>query len=163
MYCRTKRIKPWSWDAQKTTSVCNMFSFNDSKSSTLINKGEDSDSKYTIELHTDKYTSLTDMLACTERQFVRTYPHGTKIDSSNYDPIPLWNHGIQMVALNVQTPGKQLAIHAMLLVLSENCISDNFMFLNQGKFRQNGGCGYVLKPKVMRNPTGTGKEIVLYI
>ena len=36
------------------------------------------------------------------------------------------------------------------------------MFLNQGKFRQNGGCGYVLKPKVMRNPTGTGKGIVSY-
>ena len=54
---------------------------------------------------------LTEMLACTERQFVRTYPAGTRIDSSNYDPIPLWNHGIQMVALNVQTPGKQLRIH----------------------------------------------------
>lgn len=43
----------------------------------------------------------------------------------------------------------------------KKCISDNFMFLNQGKFRQNGGCGYVLKPKAMRNPTGTGKEIVI--
>ena len=49
------------------------------------------------------------MLACTERQFVRTYPVGTRIDSSNYDPIPLWNHGIQMVALNVQTPGNLVA------------------------------------------------------
>ena len=49
------------------------------------------------------------MLACTERQFVRTYPAGTRIDSSNYDPIPLWNHGIQMVALNVQTPGNFVA------------------------------------------------------
>ena len=48
------------------------------------------------------------MLACTERQFVRTYPTGSRIESSNYDPIPLWNHGIQMVALNVQTAGKQL-------------------------------------------------------
>ena len=45
------------------------------------------------------------MLACTERQFVRTYPTA-RIDSSNYDPIPMWNHGIQMVALNIQTPGK---------------------------------------------------------
>ena len=25
------------------------------------------------------------------------------------------------------------------------------MYLNQGKFRQNGGCGYILKPKIMRN------------
>ena len=30
------------------------------------------------------------------------------------------------------------------------------MFLNQGKFRQNGGCGYILKPKVMRDPHETG-------
>ena len=33
---------------------------------------------------------------------------------------------------------------------------ENYMFLNQGKFRQNGGCGYVLKPKVMIDPSGTG-------
>ena len=33
---------------------------------------------------------------------------------------------------------------------------ENFLFLNQGKFRQNGGCGYILKPKVIRNPTGIG-------
>ena len=49
---------------------------------------------------------LTEILTCTERQFVRTYPSGIRIDSSNYDPIPMWNHGIQMVALNIQTPGK---------------------------------------------------------
>lgn len=28
------------------------------------------------------------------------------MDSSNYDPLPLWNHGIQMAALNIQTPGR---------------------------------------------------------
>ena len=35
------------------------------------------------------------------------------------------------------------------------------MFLNQGKFRQNGGCGYVLKPEVMRNPNSDGIYITL--
>ena len=35
------------------------------------------------------------------------------------------------------------------------------MFLNQGKFRQNGGCGYVLKPEVMRNPSSDGIFITL--
>ena len=30
------------------------------------------------------------------------------------------------------------------------------MYLNQGKFRQNGGCGYILKPAVMRDPNETG-------
>ena len=48
---------------------------------------------------------FTELLACTERQFVRTYPSGLKTDSSNYDPHPMWNTGIQMVALNIQTPG----------------------------------------------------------
>ena len=55
------------------------------------------------------------MLACTERQFVRTYPAGTRIDSSNYDPIPLWNHGIHMVALNVQTPGNVCMLTCVIL------------------------------------------------
>ena len=71
------------------------------------------------------------MLACTERQFVRTYPKGTRFDSSNYDPMPMWRCGVQMVSLNFQYP-------------------DTFMHLNQGFFRRNGGCGYVLKPAVMR-------------
>ena len=30
------------------------------------------------------------------------------------------------------------------------------MHLNQGKFRQNGGCGYILKPKFMRDPDEKG-------
>ena len=29
---------------------------------------------------------------------------------------------------------------------------DVYMHLNQGLFRLNGGCGYVLKPEVMRRP-----------
>ena len=30
------------------------------------------------------------------------------------------------------------------------------MYLNQGKFRQNGGCGYILKPKIMRDADEKG-------
>lgn len=40
----------------------------------------------------------------------------------------MWNSGCQMVALNYQT-------------------GDKPMQLNQAKFRQNGNCGYVLKPE----------------
>lgn len=46
-----------------------------------------------------------ELLACTERQLVRTYPAGKRTDSSNYNPIPMWNNGIHMTALNIQTPG----------------------------------------------------------
>lgn len=64
------------------------------------------------------------------RQFSRVYPNGKRVDSSNFDPQPLWNIGVQMAALNYQTPDKP-------------------MWLNSGRFLDNGRCGYVLKPSVM--------------
>ncbi|XP_061565256.1 rho GTPase-activating protein 23-like isoform X7 [Cololabis saira] len=63
----------------------------------------------------------------------RIYPSGQRLQSSNYNPVDMWNAGCQIVALNFQTPGEQ-------------------MDLNQGRFLQNGGCGYVLKPPFMRGP-----------
>ena len=38
MYCQAKRIKPWSWEEQQQTSVCNMFSFSESAA---LNKCKD--------------------------------------------------------------------------------------------------------------------------
>ncbi|XP_037072934.1 LOW QUALITY PROTEIN: 1-phosphatidylinositol 4,5-bisphosphate phosphodiesterase gamma-1-like, partial [Pollicipes pollicipes] len=64
-------------------------------------------------------------------QLSRVYPKGQRIDSSNYNPVPMWNAGSQMVALNYQTP-------------------DRPMQLNQARFMQNGGCGYVLRPAFMQ-------------
>lgn len=64
------------------------------------------------------------------KQFSRVYPKGSRLDSSNYDPIRLWNCGVQMVSLNYQTP-------------------DRSMQLNQAKFRDNGASGYVLRPEFM--------------
>ncbi|CAG9864543.1 unnamed protein product [Phyllotreta striolata] len=63
-------------------------------------------------------------------QFSRVYPKGQRIDSSNYNPINMWNCGSQMVALNFQT-------------------GDRPMQLNQAKFRDNGNCGYLLRPEFM--------------
>ncbi|KAJ2954035.1 hypothetical protein O0L34_g2246 [Tuta absoluta] len=63
-------------------------------------------------------------------QLSRIYPKGQRIDSSNYNPIPFWNCGSQLVALNYQTPDKAMQI-------------------NVGKFRENGSCGYILKPEYM--------------
>ncbi|KAK7901929.1 hypothetical protein WMY93_018698 [Mugilogobius chulae] len=68
------------------------------------------------------------------RQLSRIYPSGQRLQSSNYDPQEMWNGGCQMVALNFQTPGEQ-------------------MDLNQGRFLQNGRCGYVLKPDFMCSPS----------
>ncbi|XP_046407217.1 inactive phospholipase C-like protein 2 isoform X1 [Ischnura elegans] len=61
----------------------------------------------------------------------RVYPNPSRIDSSNYNPQDFWNCGCQFVGLNFQTPGQMMDLY-------------------DGRFRQNGGCGYVLKPSVMR-------------
>lgn len=42
------------------------------------------------------------------RQLSRVYPRGQRLDSSNYDPLPMWLCGSQLVALNFQTPGQHL-------------------------------------------------------
>jgi phosphatidylinositol phospholipase C, gamma-1 len=102
-------------------------------------------------------------------QVSRIYPNGTRVDSSNYDPQPLWNCGCQFVALNFQTPGLFLALRAQAFMVgmlriwlteifgrhySFACVHTDFpMFLNQGKFMDNGNCGYVLKPTVMQRET----------
>lgn len=62
-----------------------------------------------------------------QSHMTRTFPGGSRVDSSNYNPILAWSQGCQLVALNFQTP-------------------DAHLRLNDGRFRENGGCGYVLKP-----------------
>uniref|UniRef100_A0AAY4B3I7 Phosphoinositide phospholipase C n=1 Tax=Denticeps clupeoides TaxID=299321 RepID=A0AAY4B3I7_9TELE len=64
----------------------------------------------------------------------RIYPAGSRTDSSNYNPVPMWNVGSQIVALNFQTPCKE-------------------MDLNQAMFLPNGQCGYILKPQFLRDPS----------
>jgi phosphatidylinositol phospholipase C delta len=70
------------------------------------------------------------------RQLSRIYPKGMRIDSSNYDPVPAWCCGSQIVALNYQTGAEE-------------------MWLNDGKFLGNGRAGYILKPEFMRGDSST--------
>lgn len=72
-----------------------------------------------------------DLATYAHKHLVRVYPAGSRTASSNYDPTPAWNAGCQIVALNYQTGSLPV-------------------WLNQGKFSDNGGCGYVLKPEVLQ-------------
>ncbi|KAL4655315.1 1-phosphatidylinositol 4,5-bisphosphate phosphodiesterase gamma-1-like [Arapaima gigas] len=65
-------------------------------------------------------------------QLSRIYPKGQRLDSSNYDPLPMWLCGSQLVALNFQT-------------------ADKPMQMNQALFMLNGRSGYVLQPAIMRD------------
>ncbi|AWP20603.1 Phosphoinositide phospholipase C [Scophthalmus maximus] len=77
-------------------------------------------------------TSATAFMHHNMDKLSRIYPAGSRTDSSNYNPVPMWNVGCQIVALNFQTPSKE-------------------MHINQGRFLPNGSCGYVLKPEFQRN------------
>ncbi|XP_074013030.1 1-phosphatidylinositol 4,5-bisphosphate phosphodiesterase delta-1 isoform X1 [Numenius arquata] len=91
------------------------------------------------------------------RHLSRIYPAGWRTDSSNYNPVDLWNVGCQIVALNFQTAGTEMDVY-------------------QGRFQDNGFSGYVLKPEFLRdeqtkfNPKsiaegtwGTKKQLLLKI
>ncbi|KAK8739653.1 hypothetical protein OTU49_003452, partial [Cherax quadricarinatus] len=72
-----------------------------------------------------------DLVNHNKRFLTRVFPNSSRVDSSNYNPQDFWNAGCQMVALNFQTPGQMMDVY-------------------EGRFRANGGCGYLLKPAVMR-------------
>uniref|UniRef100_A0A1A8H2F3 Phosphoinositide phospholipase C n=1 Tax=Nothobranchius korthausae TaxID=1143690 RepID=A0A1A8H2F3_9TELE len=72
-----------------------------------------------------------DFVNYNKKFLARVYPSPMRIDSSNMNPQDFWKCGCQIVAMNYQTPGLM-------------------MDLNIGWFRQNGNCGYVLRPAIMR-------------
>lgn len=76
-----------------------------------------------------------DLLAHSETQLMRVYPASMRIDSSNFNPLNFWSYGVQMAALNYQSDDAT-ATH-----------------VNAAMFEQNGRCGYVLKPRVMHDPS----------
>eukprot|EP00066_Takifugu_rubripes_P026577 XP_011615843.1 PREDICTED: 1-phosphatidylinositol 4,5-bisphosphate phosphodiesterase gamma-1-like [Takifugu rubripes] len=87
------------------------------------------------ETKAEKFTTRSRgkrFLQYNRRQLSRVYPRGQRLDSSNYDPLPMWLCGSQLVALNFQTPDKP-------------------MQLNQAFFLLGGGSGYVPQPDVMRD------------
>ena len=73
-----------------------------------------------------------ELVGFTKRTLTRVRPSSVRLDSSNPNPQCYWKGGVQLVALNQQTPGAMLDLH-------------------RGRFTQNGGCGFVLRPSVMRD------------
>ncbi|XP_037623722.1 1-phosphatidylinositol 4,5-bisphosphate phosphodiesterase zeta-1-like isoform X1 [Sebastes umbrosus] len=89
--------------------------------------------------------SGTDFVHHTQRFLSRIYPAGSRTASSNYNPQEFWIVGSQLgesqrasIYLSVCT---QVALNFQSLGLP--------MDLNDGRFQDNGGCGYILKPAVL--------------
>lgn len=100
-----------NWETSLATPPNHMHSISETKITKLVNRG-----------------GALDWRRYNQTHMTRTYPAGTRLDSSNYNPVLAWSMGCQIVALNFQA-------------------SDSPLFLNDGRFRQNGQCGYVLKPR----------------
>ncbi|KAE8608753.1 hypothetical protein XENTR_v10011595 [Xenopus tropicalis] len=101
------------------------------------NKGESIARQKSIEL-----------LRYNRKAFTRIYPKSSRVDSSNYDPLPLWLCGDQMIALNYQTP-------------------DRYMQINNAMFAYNGECGYILQPECMReesyDPSDSRRQLQMIV
>ncbi|KAK5616735.1 hypothetical protein CRENBAI_024211 [Crenichthys baileyi] len=113
IYCKSVHFHGFE-DARKNQSFYEMASFKEGKA---MNLAEESANAY---------------ICHNVEKLSRIYPAGSRTDSSNYNPVPLWNAGCQIVALNFQT------------VCTE-------MDVNQGRFLVNGKSGYILKPAYMRD------------
>eukprot|EP00064_Thunnus_orientalis_P004803 superscaffoldBa00000448_g4815 len=123
IYCKSVHFHSFE-DARENQSFYEMSSFKEGKA---VNLAEESANAY-IHHNVDKLS--------------RIYPGGTRTDSSNYNPVPLWNAGCQIVALNFQT----------------SCTD---MDVNQGRFLINGKSGYILKPAYMRDRASEFDPITL--
>ena len=53
-----------------------------------------------------KFGMMGEMIKHTRTRLVRTYPRGTRLSSTNYEPHRFWAGGMQLVAINWQTFGK---------------------------------------------------------
>ncbi|KAG5838375.1 1-phosphatidylinositol 4,5-bisphosphate phosphodiesterase gamma-1 [Anguilla anguilla] len=114
IYCRPV---PFDEDKIGTERACyrDMSSFPETKAEKYVNK-----------IKGKKFLQYNRL------QLSRIYPKGQRLDSSNYDPLPMWLCGSQLVALNFQT-------------------ADKPMQMNQALFMLNGRSGYVLQPAIMRD------------
>ncbi|KAG7627625.1 unnamed protein product [Arabidopsis thaliana] len=79
-----------------------------------------------------------DVISFTQNKFLRTRPKKRNLLSNPpYKPQRAWMHGAQMIALSRQDDKEKL-------------------WLMQGMFRANGGCGYVKKPNFLLNAGSSG-------
>jgi len=68
-----------------------------------------------VKLATAQRASM--LLSLNRICITRVYPKGQRIDSSNFDPLTIWNCGCHMVAMNYQTPGLYITEVVMKLTI----------------------------------------------
>jgi len=119
IYCRSVMFNLEKVTRREAGLYCEMSSFPETKAERLM-FGVNGDPMAFLWFH--------------RTQITRVYPKAQRVTSDNYNPIPMWSCGSQMISLNYQTGDKPMQI-------------------NQGRFLDNGGCGYILRPDYMFSDT----------
>ena len=107
------------FEGSLTLPFNNMHSIAEGKMLQMMSGADDFDAEQWTEFNKNHLT--------------RVYPsrmHQLRKSQSNYNPVLPWSLGCQIASLNQQ-------------------ICDAFVLVNDGRFRVNGSCGYVLKPEFM--------------
>uniref|UniRef100_A0A8B9VSC9 Phosphoinositide phospholipase C n=1 Tax=Anas zonorhyncha TaxID=75864 RepID=A0A8B9VSC9_9AVES len=120
-----------SRELSELVSLCQAVPFQDFESSRRGQRYWEMCSFSEVEAGRFANECPAELVSYNKRFLSRVYPSPMRIDASNMNPQDFWKCGCQMVAMNYQTPGLM-------------------MDLNAGWFRQNGACGYVLRPAIMR-------------
>lgn len=113
IYCKSVHFNGFD-DARNNLGFYEMSSFKEGKAKKLAAESANAYIRHNVD------------------KLSRIYPAGSRTDSSNYNPVPLWNAGCQIVALNFQTTCEDMDV-------------------NQGRFIVNGKSGYILKPAYLRD------------
>ncbi|MEN2496201.1 MAG: 1-phosphatidylinositol 4,5-bisphosphate phosphodiesterase beta-4, variant 2 [Marteilia pararefringens] len=93
------------------------------------------DSQQTINMNLVAYLSIF------SRNSLRVYPKYTRVRSTNYNPFKYLANGVQMIAMNLQTP-------------------DRYVKSMQQIFSQNQHKGFILRPRIFRRASNTDFEHV---
>lgn len=107
------------WEKSLTMPFHTMHSISEGKMMKLVQDGEEFEADLWREFNKNHMT--------------RIYPSRHKelrSSSSNFNPVLPWSLGCQIASMNQQ-------------------VCDAFVLINDGRFRVNGSCGYVLKPSFM--------------
>lgn len=115
-----------SFASAETRTYNHVYSITENRFDKLC---KDTETKAQLEKHNMRY-------------LMRVYPHWSRLNSSNFDPLMFWRRGAQMVALNWQT-------------------YDLGMQMNDAMFASGSDqCGYVLKPFELRSSMASPEALL---
>jgi hypothetical protein len=121
-------LKHRSWDTSLSLPSAHVHSF---AQNVLL---------HMVEENQEQHVNTT--LAFTKKHFCRVFPSWKTLQNksfTNYDPVFAWTMGCQIVSMNLQS-------------------TDESLLVADGRFRQNGSCGYVLKPAYMLDSSSKQEE-----